>query len=76
LGKIGFYAFQRDVGFRKISNRFWKCLCHSTPFTHTVSPVWLEKIVFTKSRLNFMRPAGNHGLWGARVNCRCKRCCG
>jgi hypothetical protein len=26
LGKIGFYALQRDVGFRKISNRFWKCL--------------------------------------------------
>jgi hypothetical protein len=26
LGKIGFYALKRDVGFRKISNRFGKCL--------------------------------------------------
>ena len=45
------------------------------PFTHTISPVWLEKIVFTKSRLKFVRPAGNHCLWGTQVNCGCKRCC-
>jgi len=72
------YQQERDVGFRKIPNRFWKCLWHSIPFTHTVSPVWLDRIVFTASpkKIKLLHLAtGDLHMWGIQVRFWCDRYC-